>query len=163
MTRLLYLSLPLKNSNNNTFSLEKSNKTIKEILAKHNISFDNAIFDNGAGLSRKTKFSLYSLNALLIHAWNNKKMPEFIQSLPIFGEDGTLKKRYANSIYKGQAHLKTGHINGVKNVAGYYQTTHGNRYTISFFINDENVATMQNYYDIIHLIFDYIESNDNDK
>lgn len=160
MTRLLYLSLPLKNSNNNTFSLEKSNKTIKEILAKHNINFDNAIFDNGAGLSRKTKFSLYSLNALLIHAWNNKKMPEFIQSLPIFGEDGTLKKRYANSIYKGQAHLKTGHINGVKNVAGYYQTTHGNRYTISFFINDENVATMQNYYDIIHLIFDYIESND---
>lgn len=164
MARLLYLSLPLKNANinanDNTFSLELSNKTIKEILSKNNINFENAIFDNGAGLSRKTKFSLYSLNALLIHAWNNQKMPEFIQSLPIFGEDGTIKKRYANSIYKGQAHLKTGHINGVKNIAGYYQTINGNRYTISFFINDENVATMQNYYDILHLIFDYIESKD---
>lgn len=164
MTRLLYLSLPLKNANNNNvnkiFSLELSNKTIKEVLSKNNINFDNAIFDNGAGLSRKTKFSLYSLNALLIHAWNNQKMPEFIQSLPIFGEDGTLKKRYFNSSYKGQAHLKTGHINGVANIAGYYQSKKGNRYTMSFFINDKNVATMQNYYDIIHLIFDYIEAND---
>ena len=46
-------------------------------------------------------------------------MPSLCGSLPLGGQEGTLKHRFANLAGEGRIRLKTGHLNGVGAVAGW--------------------------------------------
>ena len=65
-------------------------------------------------------------------------MPEFISSLPLIGLDGTMKKYLKEEQYVGKGHLKTGLLKGVRGIAGYLKTNHGNNLTIVFMVNHFN-------------------------
>jgi len=67
-------------------------------------------------------------------------MPEFMSSLPIAANDGTLKNRFADSPVKGAAHMKTGALNDVRALAGYLLNKRGNRVVVVFFVNHEQAG-----------------------
>ena len=94
------------------------------------------MLDNGSGLSRQERISASQLNLLLLDAWRNPLMPEFIASLPLAGVDGTMKKRLNGSPAAGRAHIKTGTLDGVRSAAGYALDAAGRRYALTFLIND---------------------------
>jgi D-alanyl-D-alanine carboxypeptidase/D-alanyl-D-alanine-endopeptidase (penicillin-binding protein 4) len=52
-------------------------------------------------------------------------MPEFVSSLPLLGEDGTLLKRFRHQSLRGQAHLKTGTLSDVTALSGFLLTQSG--------------------------------------
>ncbi|MBU3897459.1 MAG: D-alanyl-D-alanine carboxypeptidase/D-alanyl-D-alanine-endopeptidase [Gammaproteobacteria bacterium] len=97
---------------------------------------DAPLLDNGSGLSRQERISAQALARLLQTAWASPLMPELMNSLPIAGVDGTLKRSRAQSM--GRAHLKTGSLNGVLAVAGYVHAPSGKRYVLVALINHAN-------------------------
>jgi len=100
---------------------------------------DGVTIDNGAGLSRDVRISAEALGRLLLAAWKSPVMPELMASLPIAGSDGTLKKRLGDSAAAGQAHLKTGYIEGVRSLAGYVLDRSGRRWVVVGFLNDPHM------------------------
>ena len=101
---------------------------------------NGVVIDNGSGLSRDTRMSADILAALLQSAWKGPVMPEFVASLPILGQDGTLRraKGMAAARFAGRAHLKTGSLQGVVAIAGYLLTADAKRYVIVAIINHPN-------------------------
>jgi len=116
-------------------SAERSKQRVNEWLNARGLRFNELVIDNGSGLSRSERISADSLNRLLLDAWKNPVMPEFVSSMPIVGIDGTMKKRLNGSDATGRAHIKTGTLDGVKAAAGYALDAQGRRYAITFLIN----------------------------
>ena len=114
---------------------ERARQRIADWLNGRNLRFAELELENGSGLSRRERISADSLNRLLLDAWKNPVMPEFIASLPIVGIDGTMRKRLNGSEATGRAHIKTGTLDGVKTAAGYALDAQGRRYAVTFLIN----------------------------
>jgi len=114
---------------------ERSRQRIADWLNARGLRFAELDIENGSGLSRRERISADSLNRLLLDAWKNPVMPEFISSMPIVGIDGTMKKRLSSSDATGRAHIKTGTLDGVKTAAGYALDAQGRRYVVVFLIN----------------------------
>ena len=109
---------------------------IKSWLADRGLKFPELVLDNGSGLSRSERISADGLSQLLLAAWNSPVMPELMSSLPLAGNDGTLRQRLGNSAATGRAHLKTGFLDGVRAIAGYVLDNRGKRWVVVFLIND---------------------------
>ena len=114
---------------------ERSRQRIGDWLNARGLRFAELDIENGSGLSRRERISADSLNRLLLDAWKNPVMPEFVSSLPIVGIDGTMKKRLKESEATGRAHIKTGTLDGVKTAAGYALDAQGRRHAVTFLIN----------------------------
>ena len=67
-------------------------------------------------------------------------MPEFVSSLPIVAEDGTMRKRLSNAEVAGQAHIKGGTLNGARSIAGYVLDSRGRRVVVVFIVNHANAG-----------------------
>jgi hypothetical protein len=65
---------------------------------------------------------------------------EFVASLPIASEDGTLKKRFAS--LGARLRLKTGTLRDVKSLAGYWQAEDGRRLAIVAIVNSPRAMSM---------------------
>ena len=131
MARQVFLTL----GNDGAATAERSKQRIAEWLAGRNLRFGELVLDNGSGLSRIERISANSMNRLLLDAWKNPVMPEFVSSMPIVGIDGTMKKRLKDASAAGRAHIKTGTLDSVKTAAGYALDAQGRRYAVTFFIN----------------------------
>ncbi len=137
MARQVFLTL---GNANGPASAERSRQRIGDWLNGRGLGFVELVIDNGSGLSRSERISADSLNRLLLDAWKNPVMPEFVSSLPIVGIDGTMKKRLKESGATGRAHIKTGTLDGVKTAAGYALDAQGRRMAVTFLINDPRAA-----------------------
>jgi D-alanyl-D-alanine carboxypeptidase/D-alanyl-D-alanine-endopeptidase (penicillin-binding protein 4) len=107
-------------------------------LRGRGLNFPELVLENGSGLSRQERISAESLNRLLVFAWQSGEMPDFIASLPIAAEDGTMQKRLRGTNAAHRARIKTGTLDGVKAAAGYVQDEEGRRYAVTFLINHAN-------------------------
>lgn len=143
MARQVFLSLgsdSLRDGELFGASAERARQRIEQWLAGRNLRFPELVLENGSGLSRRERISAGNMTRLLLDAWKNPVMPEFISSMPIVGVDGTMKKRLTNATASGRAHIKTGTLDGVKTAAGYALDAQGRRYALSFFINHPRSA-----------------------
>lgn len=126
-----------------------ADKNIRQWLANKGLDFPELVLDNGSGLSRRERISADHLVELLAAAWASPIMPELIASLPIVAHDGTAKKRYNGVRYAGQAHLKTGSLEGVRGIAGYLLDQSGKRHIVVFIVNHPNAAQAQPAFDAL--------------
>ena len=110
-------------------------------LAAAGVQTAGLVIENGAGLSRIERVRADTLGQLLIAAWQRPWMAEFIAALPIAGEDGTARKRLVGSPARGQAHIKTGTINGVRAIAGYVLDHDGRRHVVVMLVNHAEAAS----------------------
>lgn len=122
---------------------EKADAAIRAWLEARGLRFPGIVLDNGAGLSRRERISADAIARLLQVAWKSAVMPELIASLPLTAVDGTMKKRLRNGGAAGQAHIKTGSLEGVKTLAGYVLDRSGRRQVVVFFVNHPNAAAAQ--------------------
>lgn len=106
-----------------------------EGLAAAGLSVDGLIIENGAGLSRIERIRAGTLGQMLMLAWQRPWMPEYISTLPVAGLDGTARRRLRNSPASGQAHIKTGTLNGVRAIAGYVLDRNSRRHVVVMMVN----------------------------
>lgn len=122
-------------------TLEKSRNVVKQWLAQRGTPAPELVIDNGSGLSRTERISARALGEMLIAAFRSPVMPELMASLPIVAADGTMRRRLANAEIAGQAHIKTGSLNGVRSIAGYVLDARGKRAVVVFIVNHANAGT----------------------
>ncbi len=111
--------------------------------------FNELVIENGAGLSRNERISTQHMGELLLRAWRHASMPELMSSLPIAGVDGTMALRLRNSSAAGQAHIKTGSLDGVKSMAGYMLDAQGRRWVVVFMVNHAKAAASREAMDAL--------------
>ena len=99
---------------------------------------DEPTLSNGSGLSRSNRISARALERLLQYAWMSPLMPELLSSLPISGQDGTLRRERWRA--QGIAHLKTGSLRDVAALAGVVHAAGGHRYVLVAIVNHPNAT-----------------------
>lgn len=142
MARQLYLKLGAGET-------AQAEAAVREWLAGKGLDFPELVLDNGAGLSREARICAEHLAQLLSAVWKSPIMPELVASLPIVAVDGTTKKRYNGVAYAGQAHLKTGSLDGVRGIAGYLLDRAGKRWIVVFMVNHPNAGAAQPAFDAL--------------
>lgn len=139
MARQLYLTLGLS-SGRRPVRNEDGESVMRNWLTTRRLEMPELFLDNGSGLSRHTRISAEHLAQLLQSAWNSAVMPELMASLPLAAMDGTMKKRLRQQGVAGQAHIKTGSLEGVRAIAGYVLDRSGRRAIVVFLINHANAG-----------------------
>ena len=97
---------------------------------------DAPLLENGSGLSRQESISANALGQLLQVAYASPSMPELMASLPIAGQDGTLRRSTSTAM----AHMKTGSLNNVLAIGGYVLARSGRRYVVVAMVNHPNAS-----------------------
>jgi len=117
----------------------KGRRVVSDWLKDRDMDFAELRLENGAGLSRSSRMTARHLGAMLRYAFDSPYMPEYMSSLSLSGLDGTLSRRFRNSDLTGQAHMKTGSLDNVSSVAGYFQSRAGKRYIVVTFLNHTDI------------------------
>lgn len=118
-------------------------------LMTKGFNFNELVVENGSGLSRIERISAEHLGRMLVSAYSSPVMPEFMASLPILAQDGTVKKRLNDSQSSGRAHLKTGSIDGVSAIAGYEIDANSHRHVLVMLVNHANAAASKSAQDAL--------------
>lgn len=113
----------------------KGEAAIKDWLFNKGLRFNELVVDNGSGLSHTARITAEHMGQMLVGAYHEPAMPEFIASMPILARDGTVMGRLKNSQSNGRAHLKTGSLNGVSAIAGYVLDANGHRHALVMLVN----------------------------
>ncbi len=108
---------------------------IKDFLTELGISGDKFQLDDGSGLSKKNKITPDTITTLLAYMYNHKNGGIFVESLPISGTDGTLKKRMKEEPYKSRVRAKTGYVYGTRTLSGYVKTLNEEIIAFSILVN----------------------------
>jgi D-alanyl-D-alanine carboxypeptidase/D-alanyl-D-alanine-endopeptidase (penicillin-binding protein 4) len=139
MARQLYLTLGAESARQPARAAD-AEAALRAWLAQKALAMPELVIENGSGLSRAGRVSAENLARLLAAAFASPVMPEFLASLPLAGVDGTMKKRLNGNGVAGQAHVKTGYLEGVRALAGYVLDRRGRRVIVVFLANHPNSA-----------------------
>lgn len=121
---------------------DKGRRAVAGWLAEKGLWSEDIVLDNGSGLSRSERISAASLGRLLAYAAQRPIYYEFAASLPAVGLEGTLKNRFNGTPVAGQAWLKTGSLNGARNLAGYVLGPEGRRRILVMLVNHDKAAAV---------------------
>jgi len=113
---------------------------VQALLQEKRLAADGLVLENGAGLSRRERISARLLGEVLRDAARGPYGPELAATLPLAGEDGTLRKRLGS--YAGGLRLKTGTLNNTRALAGYWQSPGGQRLVIVAIVNSPRAAAL---------------------
>jgi len=136
MTQQLFLTLSLQQQGKGT--LAGSRELLQDWWRQRFGASEMPQIANGSGLSREDRMTAGALARLLQYAWASPLMPELLSSLPISGQDGTLRPGRWHA--QGQAHLKTGSLRNVASIAGIVHAGGGRRYVLVAMVNHPNAG-----------------------
>jgi len=93
--------------------------------------------DNGSGLFDATEVSARQLTTLLRAAYADFRVgPDLLASLPVGGVDGTLAKRWRGHPASGRVRAKTGTLDRVATLAGYFAIDSHHPLGFAILVND---------------------------
>jgi D-alanyl-D-alanine carboxypeptidase/D-alanyl-D-alanine-endopeptidase (penicillin-binding protein 4) len=147
MARMLYLNLGQTGGVLQDANKAASETKLRAWLAQAGLNDEVLVFDNGSGLSRHERSSAANLVKLLQYAYVNPMMPEFMSSLAVVSQDGTVAKRMGG--VAGSAHLKTGTLKDSAALAGYVLGASGKRYVFAGIINHGDTGAARSVLDKI--------------
>lgn len=116
-------------------TLESGRAAVVDNLKVKNFDTSSLVYIDGSGLSRSHRVTPISQAKFLANEMNEPYFKDFMESLPIAGQSGTLKRMFFGESY-GQIFAKTGTLNKVKTLAGYIKTRTGRTLTFSLLINN---------------------------
>lgn len=83
---------------------------------------------DGSGLDRANRLTSRLLTALLLRMDQHPYGRQYLASMAVTGQRGTLRNLYKGTSLQGQFFGKTGTISGVRSISGVLQTASGPRY-----------------------------------
>jgi D-alanyl-D-alanine carboxypeptidase/D-alanyl-D-alanine-endopeptidase (penicillin-binding protein 4) len=115
---------------------EKGRRAVRETLSAWQLPTDSLVMSDGSGLSRYNYLSADLLVGILRHAWADERLRgPFAAALPVGGHDGTLQSRMRASLLDRRIQAKTGTISNVRSLAGYAETTAGEKLAFAMVAN----------------------------
>jgi len=113
----------------------------KELFAKMGINPDYLVIADGSGLSRVDLVTPLSVVKLLTFMYRQPVGESYVDTLPIAGVDGTIRKRMKGTAAEGNVRAKTGYIGGVRALSGYVTTKDDEHLAFSMICNNYTVPT----------------------
>ncbi len=99
---------------------------------------------DGSGLSRQNRLSSDQIVSVLQDMYADLGVyPEFISALGVMGRDGNVLKRMNGHNSAERARVKTGTLNFVSALSGYFQSADGERFAFSMLMNDLKCSNRQ--------------------
>jgi D-alanyl-D-alanine carboxypeptidase/D-alanyl-D-alanine-endopeptidase (penicillin-binding protein 4) len=98
---------------------------------------------DGSGLSVQNYLSPEHIIALLRYGLNQDYVQAWLATFPVMGEDGTLRRRGADTKLEGRVWAKTGYIYRARNLSGYVETAAGEPLIFSILVNNYGTATAE--------------------
>lgn len=123
-------------------STQKGLEVVYSYLNKLGVQTSKLSIVDGSGLSRLNLISPLSLNNFLYELNKSKNKDVFRKSLSIPNEEGTLKRRFINTLAEKNIYAKTGSMNNVNSLVGFISTR--DKELLSFVIFVNNFNTPQN-------------------
>jgi len=117
-------------------SLAAGLAAMDEFLASIGVSSDEYQFTDGSGLSHNTLVAPLAITKLLVHMDQSPYREQWVNLLPIGGEDGTLQTRFAGHPEARAIHAKTGTLDHVRALSGYADTALYGRVAFSLLVNN---------------------------
>jgi D-alanyl-D-alanine carboxypeptidase/D-alanyl-D-alanine-endopeptidase (penicillin-binding protein 4) len=116
---------------------ENGLKVIHEYMQSLGFAPDQFTILDGSGLSRQNRLTPNQIVRVLAHVKKDLSIfPEFISALGVMGVDGNVRKRMNGVKESQKARVKTGTLNSVSSLSGYFQSRDGERFAFSILMND---------------------------
>jgi len=117
-------------------TMEKGIAAVENVLEDIGIPKGRYKIVDGSGLTRETRVTARQVARILQMGHSDfSASPEFIASLGIAGEDGTMKRR-ALAINESTIRAKTGSLDGVSSLAGYVTSADNELMVFVILLND---------------------------
>ncbi len=142
LAQLLFQRLANPSNNATDLTLAQAEQQVLLWLSQNQINTKGMQLDNGSGLSRTAQLSAEQLAAILAYNWRQPWAPEFISSLPLAGQDGTIRQRFQQTPVLNQARLKTGTLRNVTAIAGYVWDQQQRPYVFVAIVNAKNASSL---------------------
>ena len=118
-------------------STQKGLSVFKEYMEELGYEPSQYSIYDGSGLSRQNRLS----PAIIVDILRNVKddlsvYPEFVAALGVMGVDGNVKKRMRKVANSNKARVKTGTLNFVSALSGFFQSKEGELFAFSILMND---------------------------
>ena len=141
VTRMLFLQLgvPFMAANAQATTAELASAAVRSWLVEHHIDIAGLVLDNGSGLSRSERITPRQLASMLAVAWQGPRAADLLMSLPVAGEDGSVRP-LKDSPAAGWARLKPGTLRNVVALAGYVRDEHGQPWAVAMMINHDDAS-----------------------
>lgn len=109
---------------------------VEAFLAELGIPPQSYRLMDGSGLSRLNRLSPTQIVRVLEQMYRSFPLQaEYLSSLAVMGEDGSLRQRLAGTSAQGRIRAKTGTLDGVRCLSGYVQPRQGEPMAFSFLVN----------------------------
>lgn len=138
MARMVFLNLSAEQGGPGT--AEDARERVRTWLARRSLSFPELVLDNGSGLSRNERISPRSMTLLLNDGFLMPNPFDWVNTLPVVGVEGTVRRRFGDNPAAGRAWVKTGTLEGVKAQAGYVMTSQQHWVAFTVFVNHPEAA-----------------------
>jgi serine-type D-Ala-D-Ala carboxypeptidase/endopeptidase (penicillin-binding protein 4) len=122
-------------------SRERGLEELTAFLTEIGVPAKQYNFEDGSGLSRLTLVTPATVTHLLRYMHGTSYRDAWINTLPIAGDDGTLRLRF-DGIPRPGIRAKTGSISHVSSLAGYATRKSGRRYAFSIVANNYNAESL---------------------
>lgn len=119
-------------SGNSFYALQ----AVNDFMERKNINAENVLLVDGSGISRQNRLTANAVTELLTAMYyDEENFNVFYSSLAFAGVDGTLEERLTGFGLKNNFHGKTGTLNGVSALSGYFTTRNGKNVIVSILMN----------------------------
>ena len=108
----------------------------QKLIASFGINTTGLHIADGSGLSRLNGVTPRQFVYLLRSVHNGKHGEEFLRTLPVTGESGTLKYIAGGTPSAGHIHAKSGTLERTKCYVGYADSRSGKRYAFAIMVNN---------------------------
>lgn len=110
-------------------------RRLNPLLEKIGIRTNDVWLEEGSGLSRGNWATPHAINQLLGWTAHQPYADSWIDSLPVGGVDGTLRRRLTHPLVRGKVRGKTGSLSGVSALSGYLTNRAGEGLVFSILVN----------------------------
>lgn len=112
-------------------------EVVKGFLKNSGIGADGMFIEDGSGLSPVNSITAKGLAGILYYMKRyGKYFPEYYNSLPEAGKEGTLKSYFRDPVFDTRLKAKSGSMTRVRSYAGYFTTISGKQMIFSILINN---------------------------
>ncbi len=115
----------------------KGTQVVQTFVEQLGVPEDHFVFGNGSGLNDVNRVSPRLVAQVLSHMHRRTDLrPEFVSSLAVAGESGTIHGRFRDTLAQTRLRAKTGSLTGVSALSGYVATQDDEVLAFSVMMND---------------------------
>ena len=125
-----------------TWDLRQAQIRTQQWLVSQSLPMQGVQMADGSGLDRANRLTSRFLTALLLRMEQHPFGRNYLASMAVAGQRGTLRNLYNGSSLQGQFYGKTGTLTGVRAISGVLLTGDGPRYVSAIGIGAGNPNTV---------------------